>query len=75
MRLDFWIADTWAWRQLNRVVVKVQQRAYIWRYEQAVRKWPHLYKEIVSAADFGELFEGHVPGYKHSDFWVTEETK
>lgn len=71
MRLDFWIANTWLWTQLNRVVVKVQQRAYAWRYKKAVQKWPHLYKEIVSAADYGELFEGVVPGYKHSDYWVT----
>lgn len=71
MRLDFWLADTFVFRQLNRLVVKVQQRAYAWRYKKAVQKWPHLYKEIVSAADWGELFEGVVPGYKHSDFWRT----
>lgn len=71
MRMDFWLANTFLWQQLNRAVIKVQQRAYAWRYKKAVQRWPHLYKEIVSAADWGELFEGIVPGYRHSDFWRT----
>ena len=71
MRLDFWLADTPIFRLLNRIIVPLQMKAYVWRYTQAVRKWPHLYKEIVSAADYGELFEGKVPGYKHSQYWTT----
>ncbi len=69
MRLDFWLADTFAFRLLNRIVVKAQTKAYAWRYKKAVEKWPHLRDEIVSSADYGELFEGVIPGYKHSDYW------
>lgn len=68
MRLDFWLADTFLWGQLNRLVVRLQQKAYAWRYKKAVQKWPHLYKEIVSMADWRELLEGVVPGYKHDDY-------
>lgn len=68
-KLDFWLADTRVWRLVNRLVIPLQQKAYAWRYKKAVQKWPHLYKEIVSMADYGELFEGVVPGYKHSNFW------
>lgn len=71
MRLDFWLADTWLFKTLNRIIVPIQMKAYAWRYKKAVQKWPHLYKEIVSQADYGELFEGVVPGYKHSDYWTT----
>lgn len=83
MRLDFWLANTWLWDQLNlRVVIPTQKRAYIWWYRKAVERWPHLYREIVSMADYGELFEGvrfasqYSPRgrrkvYKHSDFWKT----
>lgn len=58
---------------LNTVVVPIQQAAYAWRYKKAVQKWPHLYNEIVSCADWGELFEGTVPGYVHSDYWTKSE--
>jgi len=71
MRLDFWLANTFLFGLLNRAVVKLQQKAYAWRYKKAVEKWPHLRDEIVSSADWGELFEGVIPGYKHSDYWVT----
>ncbi|SRR5229473_1852558 len=53
----------------NKVIIPIQQKAYTWRYKKAVQKWPHLYKEIVSCADWGELFDGIIPEYKHSDFW------
>jgi hypothetical protein len=56
---------------LNRIVIPIQQRIYVWVYKQAVRRWPHLYHEIVSEADYGELFEGKIPGYVHSRYWVT----
>lgn len=69
-KLDLWLSyDTPFLKWLNFIVVPIQQRAYAWRYKKAVQKWPHLYNEIVSCADHGELFEGVVPGYKHSDFW------
>jgi hypothetical protein len=71
IKLDFWITDTKLFSLLNRFVVFVQVNAYVWRYKKAVQKWPHLYNEIVSCADHGELFEGKVPGYKHSDYWKT----
>jgi len=71
MRLDFWLANTRIFTLLNRLVVHLQCKAYAWRYKKAVEKWPHLYKEIVSSADYGELFEGKITGYKHSDFWTT----
>lgn len=72
MSLDFWLTyDSSIFGWLNRaVIIPLQKKAYVWRYAQAVRKWPHLYREIVSAADYGELFEGKVPGYKHSNFWT-----
>lgn len=72
MRVDFWLADTFVFSWLNRsIIVPLQQKAYVWVYTRAVRKWPHLYKEIVSMADYGELFEGKVPGYIHSHYWTT----
>ena len=54
---------------LNKIFVPMQKKAYAWRYKKAVQRWPYLYEEIVCCADFGELFEGVVPGYKHSDYW------
>ncbi len=69
MTFDFWLANTSVWRRLNKLVILLHQKAYAWRYKKAVQKWPHLYKEIVSMADYEELFEGAVPGYKHSDYW------
>lgn len=44
-------------------------RAYRNAYKKAVKKWPKFRDEILSMADWGELLEGHVPGYKHSDYW------
>lgn len=77
-KLDLWISyNTPVLKWLNSVVIPVQQKAYAWRYKKAVQKWPHLYDEIVSMADFGELFDGVVPGYKHSNYWqeMTNEEK
>ena len=70
MRLDFWLAETRLWQLLNRGVIHLQQMAYVHRYKKAVQRWPHLYKEIVSMADYGELFDGRIPGYRHSDYWT-----
>lgn len=76
-----WVKPWWPWKfdlwiskytmpVLNRVFVPVQMWAYKRRYKKAVQKWPHLYAEIVTGADYGELFEGVVPGYKHSNYWT-----
>lgn len=75
-RFDMWLADSWVLRSINHVLIPLQMKAYVWRYRKAVERWPHLYKEIVSMADFGELFEGvtfagQKKPYKHSDFWQT----
>ena len=73
MRLDFWLANTTVWGWLNDRVVILQKKAYVWRYIKAIEKWPHLYNEIVSQADWGELFEGKIPGYTHSHYWTKIE--
>lgn len=71
-KLDLWISHhTPLLKWINCIVVPIQKWAYVWRYERAVRRWPHLYNEIVSMADWGELFDGKVPGYKHSNYWTT----
>lgn len=68
---DLWLAGTKLFELINRIAIPLQQRAYSWIYKRAVQKWPHLYHEIVSQADYGELFDGVVPGYKHSNYWRT----
>ena len=55
---------------VNKIVLPIQKRIYILGYKRAITKYPHLYKEILGSADFGELFEGTIPGYKHSNFWT-----
>lgn len=73
-KLDNWLSyHTPVMSWINRIVIPVHRWAYAWRYKRAVQKWPHLYNEIVSCADWGELFDGVVPGYKHSDYWRTYE--
>lgn len=54
---------------LNKIIIPIQKSVYRYFYKKAVQKWPHLYDEIVCTADWGELFEGYLPGYKHSDYW------
>ena len=70
-KLDMTIWNTRPALWLQKKIMAYQTFVYRLVYRVAVARWPHLYKEIVSAADFGELFEGHVPGYKHSDYWRT----
>lgn len=73
-KLDHWLSyQTPILDWINKVVVPIHEWAYVWYYTRAVRKWPHLYNEIVSMADFGELFDGKVPGYKHSNYWKEVE--
>lgn len=69
-KLDHWLSyDTPVLNWVNKVVVPIHIWAYVWYYTRAVRKWPHLYNEIVAGADHGKLFEGKLPGYKHGDYW------
>jgi len=68
-RLDHWIIEHLPY-VLFRGIDLWQNYIYRKAYLKAVRKRPHLYKEIVCGADYGELFEGYLPGYKHSDYWT-----
>ena len=71
VRFDRWVSDnTPILKWINRIVVPIQKKAYVWRYKKAVQKWPHLYEEILCCADYGDLFDGKIPGYKHSNFWT-----
>src|SRR3989304_9535108 len=70
IKADNWLSyHTPIFDWINRMVIPVHKKLYAWRYKKAVQKWPHLYNEIVSCADWGEVFEGTVPGYKHSEYW------
>lgn len=60
----------WVFRLLNLFVIPYHKWLYRYVYRRAVEKWPHLYCEIVGAADEGKLFEGYIPGYRHADFWT-----
>ena len=73
-RFDMWLSyHTPIMKWINHIVIPVHTWAYAWRYKKAVQKWPHLREEILSMADFGEVFEGRIPGYKHSDYWTKVE--
>jgi len=71
-KLDLTVFN-WVSPLLNRLMIPYQKWIYRRVYKKAVQKWPHLYDEIVSCADWGELFEGYLPGYKHNNYW--EEVK
>ncbi len=72
VRLDHFLSyDTPILRWINKIVCPFHIWLYARYYRKAVEKWPHLREEILSMADHGELFEGRVPGYKHSDYWTT----
>ena len=75
-----WVPTWWPWKLdltvfawiapfVNKFVIPYQKMQYRRFYKKAVEKWPHLHDEIVSCADWGEILEGAVPGYKHSDYW------
>lgn len=68
-RLDLLISKP-IMRVLNPLVIRVQKWGYVYMYGRAVKKWPHLREEILCMADFGELFDGKIPRYKHSDYWT-----
>jgi hypothetical protein len=67
--LDLTISN-WIMPLLNKLIIPYQKQIYRLYYKRAVKKWPHLYDEIVSCADFGELFEDSIPGYKHNNYWT-----
>jgi|ERR1019366_6409643 hypothetical protein len=71
-RLDLWISSkTPLVKWINCLVTPIQQWAYVWRYKKATQKWPHLRDEIISCADYGELFVGHIQGCENSSYWTT----
>jgi hypothetical protein len=59
-RLDMWFSyDTPFLKWLNRyIVVPIHVRLYRWRYQQAIKKWPHLREEILCCADWDEVLKG-----------------
>lgn len=57
-------------RIVNYIVTPFHVWLYRNTYRKACEKWPHLYSEIVSQADYGELFEDYIPGYVHSNYWT-----
>jgi len=42
----------------NRIVIPYHAWLYRRAYKKAIKKWPHLIKEITVAADFPELLKG-----------------
>lgn len=50
---------------------KWQRKVYNWAYQRALRKYPHLWDEILCDADFPELIEG---GQEvHDKYWTKHE--
>ena len=45
-------------RAVNRLVVPLHKWLYRRYYREAVRRWPHLRKEILRAADYPKLLRG-----------------
>jgi len=43
---------------LNFIIVPLQEKLYTYCYRRAIKKWPHLRKEILSGADYSELLKG-----------------
>lgn len=76
-----WVPTWWPWKWdlkvfgwigsfVNKFAIPYQKWIYKRTYKKAVQKWPHLYQGIVSCADWGELFDDYLPGYKHSQYWT-----
>lgn len=55
-------------RILNIILIPYQRFIYRLAYKRAVKKYPHLWKEILIMADYGELLDG-IAGYKYSEHW------
>lgn len=51
-------------RPLNWIVIPYHKWLYRRLYRNAVRKWPHLMEEILSAADFDELLVDVTPEWR-----------
>ena len=45
----------WFFQQLNYIVIPIQKLLYRSYYRAAIRKWPHLRREILAGADYSEL--------------------
>lgn len=66
-RFDLWISQ-YLQPVINPILIFLQKKLYRLAYKRAVKKYPHLWKEIIVMADFGPMLEG-IAGYKHSDHW------
>lgn len=53
--LDCRYSGSWIYTVLNWVVIPIHSLVYGWMYHRAVRRWPHLRREILSCADYREL--------------------
>ncbi len=58
-RLD--ISLHWIWPVLNRIILPIHCRVYRTTYRKAVKRWPHLRKEILCCADWPELLDESIP--------------
>lgn len=67
----YWVASWWPYKLdlwlsykchlingLNRLAIPLQKRLYRLRYQQALKKWPHLREEILDGADWIEELQG-----------------
>jgi len=43
---------------INYVILPIHRKLYRWRYLSAIKKWPHLRKEILVCADWPEELRG-----------------
>jgi hypothetical protein len=48
---------------LNYIIIPIHKRMYRYYYKQALKKWPHLWEEILCCADWQELLEGLEPRF------------
>lgn len=53
-RIDYMVPTHW----LNLILVPFYCRLYRRAYQNAIKKWPHLRKEILVHADYAELLKG-----------------
>ena len=66
-RFDLWISR-FLQPVINPILIFLQKKIYRLAYKRAVKKYPHLWKEILVMADFGPMLDG-IAGYKYSDHW------
>lgn len=53
-----WSPFAWGLRAANIIIVPFHKWLYRYTYAQAIRRWPHLRKEILTAADWSDLLKG-----------------